>query len=483
MIKIFQILGFLDAYKELNLSLAQKKGEIRSKLSAIALYQLLEDHDKQIIFIIPESNISTINIEKDQIISHLKDINRHKDLWKKQILQKILNNDQTIQFDIKIVQSIGNYKVKDENQYLIFDNHLNNLICDLFSTLLKIEQNEIRIIVDISTGLNIYTYAMIEALRSYLVYNKLQNIIKKETNVIAEIATIPPAIPYITDSSWIYPISLELYNVKAFFEFPVKEYRFDAFQKVISLEGLSVEKKKEIGPIMPKLDRNAESIIELTKIAFNTIKFNTPLVFFTPKIIDFSKKEKLINEQQSILSDLLDFIHQERLVENNNGNIFVKSLRIQKDKIINYYFILALLKSIIHFHKDSIKGICPIPERIEEIFTKLYSNLGLGTNVRFLERDLNHILSRKDQLRHHEAIFLSELFQNEGQTGPENQKVEDNQEENITLISDNKRNFFAHSGLSQEFTNIVKMDNDSLYLFYEETQCATLRSWLLNPEK
>ena len=163
--------------------------------------------------------------------------------------------------------------------------------------------------------------------------------------------------------------------------------------------------------------------------------------------------------------------------EVNDNNIIIYRLKVKKTNLVNYLFTIALHQSLKNFYLSEIDSKPPEISNIEKIFETLYSNLNLGTNKRFLARDLKFIKIMGEKLDKGEEKQLNLLKSSEGLI-PKN-RIEDDKN-----FSDQKRNFFAHSGLLSDFIKLKKgkTNDEKLEINYIEKNIKLIKSWIENPE-
>jgi len=480
MITIIQVLGSLRSYKVANFKFINENGPIPAPLSSIALYKYyteikkIEKSSIKLIYYVPESlivdyiNLSEINDLANNYQNALK-------TFKEQYTQGLTNLiGSEISFETKIIHSIGVYYSRNFNYTITFNNYIENIITQFLLDLLDIND---QLVVDISTGFNFYTQALNEVTRNLLVYNKLKNILQNNFKLKIQCSIVPPIIS--PQPSWTYPITFLEVRAKVFFEFPYQN--LNSFEKFFSVKEFPTEnntEKGEIGKQLPQITNGDKNeIIYPVLTAINAIKHNCPLAFFTKEIIKFDKNQNLLNFQLDRLKNLMSFTEQFINFEVNDNNIIIYRLKVKKTNLVNYLFTIALHQSLKNFYLSEIDSKPPEISNIEKIFETLYSNLNLGTNKRFLARDLKFIKIMGEKLDKGEEKQLNLLKSSEGLI-PKN-RIEDDKN-----FSDQKRNFFAHSGLLSDFIKLKKgkTNDEKLEINYIEKNIKLIKSWIENPE-
>lgn len=250
---ILQVLGDPKGYKTANFII---DGKIyRTNLSALAIYEWL-NRDAKIVLLVPDSLITKIEDNVDNAIGLLKDRER----FKTRILELL-----GVEADVLMIPSVGEYSSAR------FEGSVENTITFIFKELVKLNFDEIY--ADISTGQNIYATSMLEALRKYVTYRKLRCILQGGEGVSVKVAYVPPVL---TEGQKV-KVELHDFDVKAFFDLPKPN------SKEICKD---IKKKIEIRKKYRRFFNEISNDLNVLKIAFNAIKFNAPLVFYHPEILN-----------------------------------------------------------------------------------------------------------------------------------------------------------------------------------------------------
>jgi hypothetical protein len=287
MTTIIQVLGRLNYY-EVNYRIESIKKSIKSKLSSVAIYKNLKKEKVNLIYYIPESLVAQLIDDPLDAIECLK---TPENLIKK---YRILLNEsigEEIDFQLRIIQSIGYYNNRKSKYILHFKNHIENVIIQFLTDLLDIQGD---LIVDISTGFNIYTQALNEAIRNLIVYKKLKIILQNSNDFKVNYAITPPVLG--PKPEWIYPLVFNRIDATAFFEFPYDDLNINT--NLISISDFPVRNKKEkidICKKFPKLDNKSRYLIELSLLTYNAIKYNVPLPLFTKNLLNLFYFHNLLN--------------------------------------------------------------------------------------------------------------------------------------------------------------------------------------------
>jgi CRISPR-associated protein Csx1 len=467
-----QIIGNFFEYDKVEWLIENKK--YKTYLISCAISNYYRDNSSEgckIQLLIPESLVTYVAKDKDEAFELLNDKNKLKEKFLIKIEESPIFKDlANFKFDVLIIQSIGSFNL-NKKCAIIFENYVENLISYLIFDLINLKLEDSKgIIFGVSTGLNIYVCSVIEALKTSIVYYKLLKVIQGETGINVKLAFSPPVIHGL---NLIHPIQLYTYDAKAFFELPLKK----DFNNLNEIYDFKEEEEK-----FSNSRKELKKAMTLLKLMFNAIKYNAPLTLFKTfqniEVIELNSSlnlEKLLEE----LRKILNYINGKREVKFENNAIKVRYPKVNKQLITNIILSLALYSNLREFTFELRKNK-PSINQIKQLFLKedknVYKTVGLESNGRFLERDLKSIEIKANCLRLNSWISLNELSKNA-------------EEENIyectkKPISDEKRNFFAHSGFLKKFT-YIKKDGNEILLSYTCSKEAlkTIRRWLINPSK
>jgi len=314
--------------------------------------------------------------------------------------------------------------------------------------------------------------AMIEAARKYITYLKLKCILNEnadELEISRELNIIfTPQILMDTSESII-----ELYKitVKAFFSYPNAHINNCFINNSENIDFI-----REINKNNLDLLNKIKKILGESKLAFNAIKSNIPLAFYNNEIFslediieDNDNSERNERENSGIIgikNQFIDFIlknSQSRVID-QNGSIIIKRPELNSGVISNILFGFSLYIAIQKF-KRSLSKMAKISE-IRDRFIRIYrlSNIGLLSNVYFLERDLDNI-ERLIKAREIETEYI--LLQNLVESGGS---------------SDIKRNFLAHSGFVYDYTMVKKektnQNREEICVKWDENKLNRIKRWL-----
>ncbi|MEM4483347.1 MAG: hypothetical protein QXS19_05480 [Candidatus Methanomethylicia archaeon] len=442
---IYNVLGDFTRYEKVSYIIDDyKDDDFYLSSDALASYYMKKDFDVKVFYICPCS------IVEDK--SLLYDFNENK--IKKIFKDKISSYSKCGNFDVIIVNSIGRYRIGDVE--FEFESAPNNIQLQLFFEMLKHERNiddELMIIADISTGYNLYVSTLLEALRAIIVKRKLQ-----KRGIKAKYAVSEPIIKGLKKDK--YRIHLCEYDVKAFFESPIRGRRIDEICKPEYYIEVDENLRMKIGKETEYLRENLRNFLDIFTLAFNSIKYNTPLAFYTRK----NNNQKMINldfKIESLEDDLIEFFTEKcegiikPKINKNENKIYTYTV---KDKeLINIFYSMAIYTFIKNKLKDKVKEDEPNICGILSEFIPLYKELNLSLNCRFLKRDVNEIKANKEKIPNDWTVY-SKVIEAKGS-------------------KEIVRDFFAHSGFESTMVE-VKRDGEDIKIRYINNKLNDVENWI-----
>ncbi|RUM34777.1 MAG: hypothetical protein DSY33_01285 [Archaeoglobus sp.] len=414
MIHIFQILGNPKSYKEKEFVIKDTAKKSHLCSDALRNYLIEKSEDVKLTFFIPESLLINENLDD---------------------LKEKLNEKGLVDFDLIMIPSVGEY---GEIKYVTGIEAISTTILLHF-----IKNRPEKFYIDVSTGFNIYPINMLEAVKRYLTYRKLERILQGDCKVEAFTVFPPP----ITDA-YSYPVETQPIDVKVFFSLPNAN-----IDKIVKRTE-HTSKIAELGKKFGKLKKEFRRMINELTIGMNAIKLNVPLAFY--EILDTAIDSKKVE------AELIKYV--EELLEPIGEGSKIERLPIDGVNVANMFYSIALYRSIQEF-KSTLNE--PEIEEIYKNFSKVYrlSSLGVGVNEYFLERDKEDIKIHAKKLKDGEKDLLGNIKYG-----------------NLRKSLNAKRNFFAHSGFLEECT-YVEVSNGKIYISWDKAKMNEIRKWILYPEK
>lgn len=341
-----------------------------------------------------------------------------------------------------LIHSIGEYEnIKFKGTY-------NDIVLEIFFDMIKrYFEGFSEIYIDISSGLNIYVSAMLEAARHFFTFVKLihwNNKSFKIYNIFTD--------PIIGSSAGFFNIYIEEIQFKVFFSSPLS---------IEDIHNYSLSRK--IAYQDRKLKQEIQKYLENFALLFSSIKNAVPLGIYT-----FQKNT--VEDIKSFILKIIDL--KEKKLKINLQN----SSNLPKDEILKVLLTLGFYSGIIEIlNKNGIKindryeaiSNLEIEEKFGDTEKSIYKIFSLDLNIKFVGNELRNLKEGKDE----EGKKLKDKIPND----------------KWVLLKDylpggsadfNKRNFFAHAGFEKTITQVKKV-NDILYFKYLENKKQEIRKILI----
>lgn len=370
---------------------------------------------------------------------------RIKDIWKNN--EEYLNNPKeffklhphfNLADDFIIIHSIGEYEgVKFVSSY---NDIVLGILFDMIDRYMENRFNELYI--DISSGLNIYISALLEAARHLYVFTKLQSWNGNEVEIYKVFSE-----PIIGSSASEFRTFKEEMKFKTFFSSPIKKEDIDNYslaRRIIKI----IEKNNEF-------KTKFQNCLENFALHFSALKNATPLVNY-----EFEK------DKEEDIKDLIKKIvisGREKL--NNNWK---KSPSLPKDDflkvLLSLSFYIGILKilNVIKLPNNGV-DIKEIKKRFGSKKSSIYKKFAHHLNIIFVGNEIsnleNHIKNYKKNFNR-EWIPLNEIVPR-------------------THSQSDQRHFFAHAGFESVLVEINKCV-DKIYVRYKEDVKEKIKRYLIN---
>jgi len=365
--------------------------------------------------------------------------------------------------DFIVIHSIGEY------MGIKFSTSLGDVVLRIMTDMMQryLEEPFEEIYLDISTGLNVYASAIIEAGRLFLTLISLQKMSLQKPYLKVYISFSEPILGDATKTYKIYK-DFQL-DVKAFFQFPenpntnnIERLNLQTYKNVFSAFVDSIFKYFPAEE-NSKLKYKTNEIVYKAYLFYSALKNNTPLALchlFLDK--NFRYDEEEIDD---ITKELI------RLLKNKFNSDFIKSPELNLNAFKKMFITLGLAKGMIRVLKNRLKNITQKDEisvslkYLEDTFTgehSLYKSFGLNTNIDYLSRELNKNIKNEvynackngyEWVNHEnpEWTTLYKLVEHNNRRG--NNKNRSNKGE----FDD--RNFKAHCGFERNITEVSLINN------------------------
>lgn len=340
--------------------------------------------------------------------------------------------------NFKVIHSLGVYKTS--NTKVSFDCYYSDIVLtmliDLIKRYLSNKNKHIteKIIIDISSGHNIYVSALIEAARYFGVWLKLYNWQNDDTEV--QIAFSDPIIVALKLKE--YKIYFEKLDARAFFSCPVRNVDIQDFK--LSREIYNKERD---------LKQQLQLVLENLVLTFSAINNNAPLAIYQ---FGYYDEDKIFN----LLRYFLD--HKEKILLER----YDKSPNLNKYAHIKVILACGLYLGLWRILREN-KVIKIGREGIEigsirKSFKEIYKTFGLTLNDVILGNEVDKI--KKDIKTNKEWAALVKILHGERQ-----------------ITEPQKRNFFAHAGFEGIVAECKKL-NHNIFLRYNNRYLEIIKKWL-----
>ncbi len=450
--KIIYQIGRLDSQMR-PLRFTYEGNEYENELSSFALKEHLRD-DTKVVLIYPVSLPFNRTLNPSFFKEEFK--NKVEKIFKGDNKENILNyfNDpqdffkdhphSKIAVDFILIHSIGEYEnVKFEGTY---DDIVLEILFDMIKRAIDDEIEELYI--DISSGLNIYVSALLEAMRHFAIFDQLQKLSNTSKCKIYKVFSDP----IIGTSATLFQIYKTEVKFKVFFSSPIKKEDIDNYNLAKKLTVAIFQRDER------EFKRKVQKNLENFAIHFSALKNAIPLANFT-----FELNE--VSEIKNLMKEIIKTAEDERIHID-----WRKSPALPKDDFLKvllslsfYIGIVKILKNGVNLRRDE-EGMDI--DSIEN-FKKIYEALGLTLNSTFLGKEVYNLKEGKDEQENTLKNKATEEWSSLSSF------IEGLQSEV------DERNFFAHAGFERNITEVRKSE-EKLYFRYKENMKETIKGFLKN---
>ncbi len=444
-ILIYQI-GRLDQNLLQPIKFRIENQEIEAPLSGIALKNFFKSKNlpTHLILLFPVSLYFNKKILEWNLPEKFKQTLQNI-FQKEEIKAEFLNNPQKFlslhphkKYSEGLVplHSIGNYEKTEFTAS--FDDLVLTIFFDLLERYLKNPDYE-TIYLDISSGLNIYITAMLEAGRLFYTFYKLSEWIDPKLKVFISFSE-----PIIGSPKRIFKIFKDNpINVKAFFSPPevIKSKNDD------SLACGLTENKKELR----LLNKFLHEIFSRAYVFISALIYNLPLVLYQ---FPTHREEEIFEAVQKIIE-----LGKTKLEKNYLSSPCLDRPLFQKAIFLLglYIGVVKTLKEYKIFEKREVP-LREIKEKFCDNFPTIYDIFGLSSNKDYLSHEIDNNFIKKNKIFKKEWKLLSFYFEKEKTQKGRKIKF---------------RNFFAHCGFEQNILQVRKED-DEIYLTYHKEELSKI---------
>ena len=344
-----------------------------------------------------------------------------------------------------VIPSIGEFLGKK------FSSPLGNIVLRILIDMIERYKNEPfdEMYLDISSGHNIYNYALAEAGRLFLTLMKLEDFLK-EKDIKVFIAISEPIIGK-PSSDKRYKIFKDFQlDAKGFFYFPEKpqennENAFSTYAKEVS--------KTIKGEEDRKLKRKMNDMLYRAYLFYSTLRNNLPLVvYYLCTLEEYRYTE---NDVKNLREEIVGLLKQKL-----DQNLKESPTDLNFEDLRKFFMILGLAIGIIRVLEKS--GLCNgnkegvrlsyIRELFVEDKSSIYGYFGLKTNIPYLQQEIRNNFTEREE---------KNLITNEWKLL---KYILDKPNERDTSI--NPRNVLAHCGFERNITEVRKTDDGDILIRY-----------------
>jgi len=356
--------------------------------------------------------------------------------------------------DFIVIPSIGEFLGEK------FSSPLGNIVLRILIDMIERYKNEPfdEMYLDISSGHNIYNYALAEAGRLFLTLIKLEDFLK-EKDIKVFIAITEPIIGK-PSSDKRYKIFKDFQlDAKGFFYFPEKpqENSENAFSKYANKLSETI-KGEEDGKLRGKIN----DILYQAYLFYSALKNNLPLVVYYLCVLK-EYRHKGVKEYRYTEDDVKNLLEEivNLLKQKLDENLKESPDDLNFEDLRKFFMILSLAIGIIRvLDKHGIckgikEGVClsDIRRLFVEDKSSIYGYFGLKTNIPYLQQEIqnNFLDKRRISLITNEWKLLKYI-------------LEEKPNEKDTQI--HPRNVLAHCGFERNITEVRKTDNGDILIKY-----------------
>ena len=337
--------------------------------------------------------------------------------------------------DFIVIHSIGEF------EKYVFEGSFDDIVLEIFIDLVEryFKEGMKELYIDISSGLNIYVSALIEAVRHFSIF---QNI-----------------------GSWKEPLSVKLVfsepiigssksNFKIFKDYELKFKVFFSSPITYAADVKNFELSRKIEKQDRKFKQSIQQMLEKFALSYSAIKNNTPLVLYSFK---FHEEQEIKDLILQVVANLKDKFYSD----------WQKSPNLEKNEYLKLFLALSFYMGIIRILKENSVNYSDFVclDEIKEKFSSIYQQFELNLNEQILKHEISN-LTRQDKKTGETIIdkareewqSLSEFIPGEGDF--------------------QQRNFIAHAGFERTVTEVKKIGNE-IYLRYKNNSLEKIEDALM----
>jgi len=335
-----------------------------------------------------------------------------------------------------------------------FSSPLGNIVLRILIDMIERYKNEPfdEMYLDISSGHNIYTYALVEAGRLFLTLMKLEDFLKEKDIKVFIAISEPITAGSGQDKKYKIFKDFQL-DVKGFFYFPEKpqENSENAFSKYANKLIETIKGKED-----RELKRKIMNMLYKAYLFYSALRNNLPLVvYYLCTLEEYRYTE---NDVKNLLEEIVGLLKQKL-----DQNLKDSPTDLNFEDLRKLFMILGVAIGIIRVleKREICKGIKEEVEvclkDIEWLFAEeessIYGYFGLKTNIPYLRQEIRNNFTEKDEknLITNEWKLLKYI-------------LEEKPNEKDTQV--HPRNVLAHCGFERNITEVRKTDDGDILIRY-----------------
>lgn len=342
--------------------------------------------------------------------------------------------------DFIVIPSIGEFLGEK------FSSPLGNIILRILIDMIERYKNEPfdEMYLDISSGHNIYTYALVEAGRLFLTLMKLEDFLNEKTIKVFITISEPIVVQSTQDKNYKIFKDFRL-DAKGFFYFPEKpqENNENAFSKYAKKLSETIKGKDD-----RELKRKINKMLYRAYLFYSALRNNLPLVvYYLCTLEEYRYTE---SDAKNLLEEIVNLLKLKL-----DANLKTSPDDLKFEDLRKLFMMLKLAVGIVRVLET--RGMCKgIKEGvylsdIERLFAKeensIYRYFELTTNIMYLQQEIQKNFLDNEKLITNEWQLLKDIT-------------------NQSSTSINPRNFLAHCGFEKNITEVKKFDNGDIIIRY-----------------
>ena len=332
-----------------------------------------------------------------------------------------------------------------------FSSPLGNIVLRILIDMIERYKNEPfdEMYLDISSGHNIYNYALAEAGRLFLTLMKLEDFLKEKDIKVFIAISEPITAGSGQDKKYKIFKDFQL-DAKGFFYFPEKPQRNNehAFSEYATRVSETI-KGEEDGELKGKIN----DMLYRAYLFYSAIKNNLPLVvYYLCTLEEYRYTE---NDVKNLREEIVGLLKQKL-----DQNLKESPTDLNFEDLRKFFMILGLAIGIIRVLEK--RGLCNgnkegvrlsyIRQLFVEDESSIYGYFGLKTNIPYLQQEIRNNFTERDE---------KNLITNEWKLL---KYILDKPDERNTSI--NPRNVLAHCGFERNITEVRKTDDGDILIRY-----------------